>query len=152
MKKEKEERLANAANGQNYGTSPFGSRDFLNNSGPDRSGKHSTFHRSVDRSRRGGYAYAGRGYSSYHPYQRPQPPQFKNRTAVFNKPDLATDNSDANNEDVPVPNATHTTPSKLSIQPQSQPRSLCPALTSTGTFDATLPSILSFSCSSLTIG
>lgn len=76
--------------------------------------------------KRGGYASGVRGRGLYHPYQRPQA-HFKNKTAVFSQSE--TESSDTNNASTrPLSNKS----SKAIRQQQTEPASLCPALTSTG--------------------
>lgn len=76
--------------------------------------------------KRGGYANGIRGRGIYHPYLRSQP-HFKNKTAIFNKSD--TEGSDTNDASTwPSSNKS----SKVIRQPNSEPATLCPALTSTG--------------------
>jgi hypothetical protein len=84
--------------------------------------------------KRGGYAY-GSSRGSYHPYQRPQPPQkFAHKTAVFNKPEPTTTNETSHQPTKDV----FSTPRG---QQQIEPKTLCPALTSTGIFDETTSTV-----------
>lgn len=133
MKKEKEERLAHETYQSNGYTSYVGSGN-----GPP--GNHSTVHHPMPGSKRGGYAYGGSGYNSYHPYQRSQPthiPQkFKNRSVTFTRPDSSIEPSRANEAANRSPKAANNTLPRQSSQQQIDSKTLCPALTSTGIFDA----------------
>ncbi|KAH7399539.1 hypothetical protein BKA66DRAFT_452038 [Pyrenochaeta sp. MPI-SDFR-AT-0127] len=118
MKKEKEERLAQETSRYN------GYPGHVHSGGPPLSG-----------SKRGGYTYGGSGYGSYHPYHRPQPhvaQKFKNRSVVFGKPDSTTESPDSNEAVTTPPKAGNGTLQRSSSQQQIAPRTLCPALTSTG--------------------
>jgi hypothetical protein len=87
---------------------------------------------------RGGYKYSGSGsgHQSYHPYQRAHhaygATKFKNRTVVFNKPDgsVAPHGTQAATEAGYKHSSTAHSPQ--SSQQQTEPQTLCPALTSTG--------------------
>ncbi|KAF1832930.1 hypothetical protein BDW02DRAFT_501850, partial [Decorospora gaudefroyi] len=73
----------------------------------------------------GGYGYRGR-YSSYHPYQRPASSrQFKNRSVTFGGTNHATQDPEGDE------NKSGNTSASTGRQ-QTEPKTLCPALTSTG--------------------
>jgi hypothetical protein len=93
MKKEQQDRLARSANGYTAHDGSAAPTYHGHTSAyiPRGRGAYNNAYRGGPQ--RGGYTYRGRGAASYHPYQRPPPShgptKFKNRTAVFNKPDVS---------------------------------------------------------------
>jgi hypothetical protein len=126
MKKEKQDRLAQDAHPPNGYAGQTRQHDGSYGSGP----------------MRGGYMHGNSGHRPYHPYQRAHPvygaTKFKNKTVVFNRPEgsaalhgiqTTTPGSRLSHD-----NTSHST---LSSQQQTEPKTLCPALTSTGISDDT---------------
>jgi hypothetical protein len=114
MKKEKQDRLAQDAHPYGGYAPQTRHYDGRHSSGPVR----------------GGYKYSASGstHQPYHPYQRAHPTygatKFKNRTVVFNKQDgqTATSESGYSSNDA----------SPRGSKQQTESKTLCPALTSTG--------------------
>lgn len=79
---------------------------------------------------RGGYAQRGRGYGPFHPYHRtPVAHSYSNRSISFNaSKELSSTGGIAN----PIEESTETDKQGNKSKSQAEPRSLCPALTSTG--------------------
>ncbi|KAF1840496.1 uncharacterized protein K460DRAFT_209482 [Cucurbitaria berberidis CBS 394.84] len=129
MKKEKEDRLAYEAY-QSDGYSNYGHSGGASETG------YSNSYRPVTGPKRGGYAHGGNGYNLYHPYQRSQPPhiaqKFKNRSVTFTKSDVVIESSGANEAGTLSPKAANNTIASQSSQQQIEPKTLCPAFTSTG--------------------
>lgn len=116
LKKEKEERLANKT------------KHFSTDSGSQ--GMFGTYQRS---SGRGGFAHRGRGYGSYHPYQRsPAAHTFKNRSVTFNASDASAESSDTGDITSPRRRPINNQNLGFNSKPNFESNSLCPALTSTG--------------------
>jgi len=132
MKKEQQDRLAHSpssytARASSYNdTSSFAPRARGAFSGSYRGGPH-----------RGGYSYGVRGAASYHPYQRPPPAhgssRFKNRTVVFNKPEISDDAAGTESHSAPGSVPTSTSHSRQNSQPPTEVKQLCATFTSTGT-------------------
>lgn len=132
MKKEQQDRLADSPSGYTtrassyHDTSSFAPRARGAFSGSYRGGPH-----------RGGYSYGVRGAASYHPYQRPPPAhgssRFKNRTVVFNKPEMSGDAAGTESSSAPGSVPISTSHSRQNSQPPSEVKQLCATFTSTGT-------------------
>ncbi|KAF2132583.1 hypothetical protein P153DRAFT_284284 [Dothidotthia symphoricarpi CBS 119687] len=122
MKKEQELRLAGETQSNTY-------------SGHGPAFGFNASQRPVVVSKRGGANYSGGGHS-YHPYQRAPPPhvaqKFKNRSVTFNKPDPSAVPSKEGEPSRLVPGAVANTHLQQSSQQQTETKTLCPALTSTG--------------------
>jgi hypothetical protein len=136
MKKEQQDRLANSPNGYTAHISPYnaGTANFTSSYAPRGRGTYSGPYRGGPQ--RGGYLYGGRGAASYHPYQRPPPhgaTKFKNRTVVFNKPDVSTDASGTESGSAPGSAHPSNVQSRQNSQPPAEPKQLCATFTSTGT-------------------
>ncbi|KAF1946266.1 hypothetical protein EJ02DRAFT_450715 [Clathrospora elynae] len=111
LKKEKEQRETYQANGYSGYAQP---------GGRDNRGNHTSYRFGP---RRG-------GHGPYHPYQRPHVAQkFPHNSVTFNKAEPTADASDTTNH---TQRPVNTTVSTWSGPRQTEPKTLCPALTSTG--------------------
>jgi hypothetical protein len=136
MKKEQQDRLARSANGYTAHDGSAAPTYHGHTSAyiPRGRGAYNNAYRGGPQ--RGGYTYRGRGAASYHPYQRPPPShgptKFKNRTAVFNKPDVSAEASGTESASAPGSAPLSNAHSRQN-SPPSELRQLCATFTSTGT-------------------
>ncbi|KAF3001226.1 hypothetical protein E8E13_002124 [Curvularia kusanoi] len=130
MKKEQQDRAAQSSGGRGSGEPTY-------NSAGSYAPRGRGFNPYRGGPQRGGYVHGGRGAASYHPYQRPPHPygpnKFKNRTVVFNKPDISAEAS--GNESISVPGSAplSNAQSRQNSESPSEPKQLCATFTSTGT-------------------
>lgn len=135
MKKEQQDRLARAANGYTAhgGSTPPTYHGQASAYAPRGRGAYNNYRGGPQR---GGYTYGGRGAAPYHPYQRPPPShgptKFKNRTVVFNKPDVSAEASGTESISAPGSAPLSNAHSRHN-SPPSEPKQLCATFTSTGT-------------------
>ncbi|KAF3038520.1 hypothetical protein E8E12_007266 [Didymella heteroderae] len=137
MKKEQQDRLARSSN--DYTAHDGGAAPTYHNptSGyaPRGRGAYNSTYRGGPQ--RGGYAYGGRGAAPYHPYHRPPPSygptKFKNRTVVFNKPDVSAEASGTESASAPGSAPLSNAHSRQNSTPPTEPKQLCATFTSTGT-------------------
>lgn len=133
MKKEQQDRIAHTSNG--YAAPAY--NNTTSSYAPRGRGTYNASYRGGPQ--RGGYAYGGRGATSYHPYQRVPPPhgttKFKNRTVVFNKPDASAESSSVESGSAPGSAPLSTAHSRQNSQPATETKTLCATFTSTGTPD-----------------
>jgi hypothetical protein len=136
MKKEKQEQLAyetNGSNGYNSYVSGPPSSPYRNTTGAGYAGRHQYYESPSAGSQRGGYGRGRGAHSGYHPYQRPPPyatHKFKNKSVTFNKQDVASDNSEGETVAAVTTNSSH---AGQGFQQHTEPQTLCPAFTMTGT-------------------
>jgi hypothetical protein len=134
MKKEKQEQLAHDSHVSNdytsYGSGPPTS-PYRSTGGAVYTGTHNSYEHSMARPHRGGYGRGRGGHSAYHPYQRPPhafaPQKFRNKSVTFNKQDLASDTFESEATAALTTDSTHVG------QHNTEPQTLCPAFTMTGT-------------------
>ncbi|KAF1932469.1 uncharacterized protein M421DRAFT_292994 [Didymella exigua CBS 183.55] len=131
MKKEQQDRLAHGYTADGYAAPTYHSPASGYN--PRGRGAYNPYRGGPQR---GGYAYGGRGATSYHPYQRPPPShgpaKFKNRTVVFNKSDASAETPGAEGVSAPGSAPLSTAHSRQNSPLATEPKQLCATFTWTG--------------------